>query len=494
MSEPRSPRFFTFRSRLTNPDPIAGAVTRSSSRMLHEFIISKTAELTEQRFGDLSYKGFAMKPIIEHKVYWQIMSDPEIEELFREDPIRVDEPRIVRVINRKIDLLGTPPLMYPLRIVKDVGYWLMSVLKSSPRQPTDVVIPINQKKYFPYLQKVEQELRDTGTSVRYYAYDKCRRDVDVSDTRRFMRERRDFPAFWNQCYFRADTVCRAIDKILGTWGYHLPQKTFVVEGDTSILHITGLASRMIGSKSFCLQWGFVGTPVPKTGWRNMPFDRFLAWGEFFRESIEDYNPDIQIRMVGHPGLEERGTESDSAARLSSESPRIILFAVQKIMRPFINQDDLERFMEAAIQTARDLPDYQIRIRSHPNYPIPEDVKEQYADIPNIEWHDYFRSTLDESLRNAHMCVTISSTLALEALHYGVIPLYLKINTIELYLHRIGHLFRKITGNQYPHVAEPGSVASLIKKIDSMKPKPFYTQHLFSDTGDSAVQNIVSALK
>ena len=471
-------------------------VTRSSSRMLHEFIISQTAALTDEQFGGQSYKGVPLTKLIEDKVYWQIMDDPEIGEMFRQDPVQVDEPRITSIIRRKIARLASSPIKYPLRVAKDALSWLQSILKSGDRKKTDVLIPINQKKYFSYTARVEEELRGQGIAVRYYAYDRCRREMDVSDPERFVRERRSFPFFWNPAYYRATIVCRAIDKVHGTWRYHRPEKALVIEGDTAILHITGLVSRMTGCQTRCLQWGSIGTPVPKTGWRHMPFDRFLAWGEFFRESIEEYNPDMDVRIVGHPGLEEseHDTPNDGVRDAKDGASRpVVLFAVQKIMRPFIDEADLDSFLAAAIDTARRLPDLTVRIRSHPNYPIPDQVRQKNAALSNIEWHDYFSASLDESLRGVRACVTISSTLSLEAMHYGAAPLFLKTNAIELHLHRLGHLFRQITDQPLPHVAEPQDLAAILKSISTSEPKPFRSGILFGAVGRQAVENITTEL-
>jgi hypothetical protein len=489
--------------RLIPPDPdgvlregVREKNTRSSSRMLHEFIITQTEALTGERFGNMSYKGIPLAQLIGDKVYWRILADPEIGDMFRREPLKLDLPHINLIIRRNIDRLSSNPVKYPLRVARDLVSWLRSVFASGETKKTDVLIPINQKKYFSYTSKVEEKLRERGQTVRYYAYDRCRREVDVSDRERFVSERRDFPAFWKPAYYRANSICRAIDKILGTWRHHSPEKALIIEGDTAILHITGLVSRLTGCRTRCLQWGSIGTPVPKTGWRHMPFDRFLAWGEFFRESIEEYNPGMDVRIVGHPGLQEPDQPDSSGPDAGARSAEdradrpVVLFAVQKVMRPFIDEEDLERFLDAAVDTARRLPDHTIRIRSHPNYPIPDHVKQRHAALTNIEWHDYFQATLDESLRDALVCVTISSTLSLEAMNYNAVPLFLRTNNIELYLHRSGYEFRQVTRQKLPHVADPGNVAAAIRRISSRKPRPFRTRLLFEAVGSQAVENIL----
>ncbi len=463
--------------------------------MLQELLINKIKTEVERRFLNRKYRGFELCQIIEDKMYWKVMEDPEIERLFRSGSLRVDEARIDRVINEKIDQIRMGPLEYPIRVIKDVLLWLLSRVRRGNKTPVDVVIPVNQKKYFTYTEMIMERLEQEGKVARYYVFSKARREINGAVGRsRLMKEGRTFPIFWNPAYYLAANVCRSIDKVLGTWLDYRPQKALIVEGDTSILHTIGFVSRVTGCETSCLQWGSIGTSVPKTGWRNMPFDRFLAWGEFFRESVELYNPGIEVRTVGHPNLDVRtGTKTSGIRHKTDDSPRIVLFAVQKIMKPFINGEDLDRFIHTAVDTARQMPEHTIRIRSHPNYPIPAEIKKRYAHIRNIEWHDYFSASLDESLKNTLVCVTISSTLSFEAMNYGAVPVFLKVNNIRLYLHGIGHLFNKITGNGIRHVAEPDEIVDVIKTIAAMNLNNFDTDFLFKETGRAAVNNIVAEL-
>ncbi len=455
--------------------------------MLQEYIINRAKVLTENRFGNMSYKGIRLCQIVEDKLYWHIMEDPVIEELFRTDSMDVNEDLIDGVINRKLDHIKNYSLKFPFQVIKDVMCWLISVLKSRTQESVDVVIPVNQPKFFAYTKKIMDRLEQKGLVVKYYAFSKAKIALKEGYDSRFLKEKREFPNFWNPAYFHSASACRAIDKILGTWNHYNPGKALIVEGDTSMLHVIGFVSRLTSCETYCLQWGSVGTSVPKTGWRNMPFDRFLAWGEFFREGMEEYNPDIRISVVGHPNI------NDIRTGKSSSSPLIILFAVQKVMRPFIIEADLDLFIDTAIKTAGKMPEYLIRIRSHPNYPIPDQMKKKNAHIRNIEWHDYFNFTLDESLQNTRVCVTVSSTLSFEALNYGAVPVYLKVNEIDLYLHRMEDRFKSITNGEVSHVAEPSDIVDVIRKMDSLNLKSFDAGYFFKNVGDEAVENIVAEL-
>ncbi len=481
--------------RYTDTPVLPCKLTRENSRMLQEFLINRIKTKVERRFLNRRYRGIELCQIIEDKMYWQVMEDPDIERLFRSDSPRVDEELIDRVVTEKMDQVKMGPLEYPFRVIKDISLWLQTVIRSKKRKPVDVVIPVNQKKYLSYTEKIVERLEQEGKVVRYYVFSKARREINGEvDRNRLMKEHRTFPAFWNPAYYLAASACRSIDKVLGTWLAYQPKKALLVEGDTSILHVVGFVSKATGCKTNCLQWGSIGTSVPKTGWRNMPFDRFLAWGEFFRESVEEYNPDIEVRTVGHPNLNARNGNDQNDTGITVDSPRIVLFAVQKIMKPFINEDDLDRFIHSAVETARQMPEFIIRIRSHPNHPIPDEIKKRHAHISNIEWHDYFSASLDESLKNTLACVTISSTLSLEAMNYGAVPVFLKVNDIKLYLHDIGHLFKNITGNRIRHVAEPDEIADIISTIAEKNLNNFEAGYLFKETGDAAVNNIVAELK
>ena len=487
-------------------------VTRESSRMLQEFLINKLNAEVERRFLNTRYKGIDLCKIIEVKMYWQVMNDPDIGRMFRSDSPEVDEQLIDRVISRKISQIKRNPIGFPFRVIKDIAMWFRSKLllaKKAKKASVDVVVPVNQKKYFPYTGKIVRRLEEEGKVVMYYVFGHARHENNGDiDRSRIMVEARLFPEFWNPAYYQATSVCRSIDKVLGTWLQYQPKKAMLVEGDTSILHVIGFVSRITGCETNCLQWGSIGTSVPKTGWRNMPFDRFLAWGEFFRESVEQYNRDMEVLTVGHPNIDNTVRKpADSASSAHDQqntgdkeqdtgedrSGKIILFAVQKIMKPFINEEDLDRFINTAVGTARQMPEYTIRIRSHPNYPIPDEIKQKHAHIRNIQWHDYFSASLDESLKDSLVCVTISSTLSFEALNYGALPVFLKVNNIELYLHKIGHLFQKVTRGDVSHVAEPDDIVGVIRNIDALNLNSFEADYFFKETGEKAVNAIAAVL-
>jgi hypothetical protein len=178
-------------------------------------------------------------------------------------------------------------------------------------------------------------------------------------------------------------------------------------------------------ETICLQWGFFGRTATKAGWRNMPYDKFLVWGEFFKNSFQYYNKDLNIKFLGHPNLKLETTPSVK---------NYILIAVQKELGDHIKIRDIEYFLKKIYQIIENLPNQQFILRTHPDLKFNLLPIKPKDNLKNLSIHEFSEFPLDESFRNAKMCIGISSTTVIESVALNCYPIYVKSNSLHLQIH------------------------------------------------------------
>ncbi|WP_264522048.1 hypothetical protein [Flavobacterium sp. N1994] len=362
-------------------------------------------------------------------------------------------------------------------IIKDVFRYLNHQLfHKSKQSKADFFVLITNKKFFSYIKPIQDVLEQKGQKVAFLLWDKndSNQNTHLPKTA--------FPAFWKKGYLEYHSFTSLIDRANGFLPLLKNKKGILIEGDLEAHHILGLLGKEHQFETYCLQWGFFGKTATKPGWRDMPYDKLLVWGDFFAENFKVYNPKLNIVSCGHPSLQKN---------VISDKGNVILFAVQKQFGEHITKQDVIDFIHFAVKTATQMPKYKIIVRSHPDFEIPESIKQVYQSIGNVIWHDYKNFSLSQSLNQAKYCVSISSTVSLESIAFGCYPVYLKINDLPLQIHQL-----LAQHSEYQHVFDAENFVSGIQHLEKQNLKDYLTdfEHkLYRKLGNEAINAIISEI-
>ncbi|MGV3697907.1 hypothetical protein [Flavobacterium sp.] len=348
------------------------------------------------------------------------------------------------------------------------------------KSDADYLIFITNKKFFSFVKPVKEALEQKNKKVEFLVWDK---NDALHNAGKVHLPITRFPSVMNKWYPRYHDFTSLIDRAHGFLPLLQNKKLILIEGDLESHHILGHLAKKHQFKTYCLQWGFFVKTVTKPGWRNMPFDKFLVWGDFFKDKFEPYNSKLDIVACGHPSLKET---------IVTEKGKAILFAVQKESGEHITKEEVLDFIHFGAKIALQLTDYKIIIRSHPDFDIPENIRQEYRSVSNIIWHDYKNVSLNQSFEEAKYCVSISSTVSLESIAFGCYPLYLKVNSIPLQIHQM------LSGySQHRHVFDAGNFLEGIQYLETQDLKNYlsdFRDKLYTTLGSPAVKRIVSELE
>ena len=366
-------------------------------------------------------------------------------------------------------------------VLKDIFRYLYHQLFCKSRKSNaDFFVFITNKKFFSYIKPITEALEQKGKKVEFLLWDK--NDLNQNRTEKMHLAKTGFPDFLDKSYYQYHDFTTLIDRANGFLPLLKNKKLILIEGDLESQHILGLLGTKNEFETYCLQWGFFGKTATKPGWRDMPFDKLLVWGDFFAENFKTYNPKLDIVACGHPSLKEN---------VNSEKGKVILFAVQKQFGEHITTRDVLDFIHFSAKIASQMPDYKIIVRSHPDFEIPENIKAEYKSIQNIIWHDYKNFSLNESFDEAKYCVSISSTVSLESIAYGCYPVYFKINNLPLQIHQL-----LAKDSKFQHVFDAENFATGIQHLEIQNLKNYladFKYKLYKNLGNEAINAIVSEL-
>ncbi|OYU85079.1 MAG: hypothetical protein CFE24_03725 [Flavobacterium sp. BFFFF2] len=363
----------------------------------------------------------------------------------------------------------------------DVLRYVASLRAGKP-QAADYYFFITNNKFLKFTADIKLELeKQTAKQAAYLIWE--RKDQSLVDNALYALPAMAFPAVWTRDYSRFRNYSLLVDRVLG---YHLKNQTkkiILVEGCVLAEHIVALVSRKLTIPNVCIQWGFFAKTVTQAGWRNMPFDQFLVWGTFYKKAFSAYNPQLSCLPVGHPTL------SFANELVKNKS---ILFGVQKVMGDHITEADIYRFLDFAIQFAQNHPDFEVIIRSHPDFNIPESYLNNSANPKNLVWHNYRAFTLTQSFEKAKYCVSISSTLSTESIAHGCYPLFLRASETPLQVYDL-----LATSNDFTHVFDFSNFDAGILHLETLDTALYLNelrQQMFTHLGKTAVSTIVENIR
>jgi hypothetical protein len=215
----------------------------------------------------------------------------------------------------------------------------------------------------------------------------------------------------------ADTTLSALEALK-------PRCVVVVEGNSPLDSVTSEVCRALGIACYCIQQGW--SPYVHTGFRNMAFTKMFVWGERFAEILKPFNPQQAFVVSGSHAL-TLGINKSEAARRS----RIISFFLQAPCA-FLSTESYDTFVMLIVQSAKAHPSVTFLVREHPGYPVPALQRQLLAPLENVVFSDLAREPLVQVVAMSELVVSVFSTVLLEALAVGVVPLICSIGALPRY--------------------------------------------------------------
>lgn len=427
------------------------------------------------KLGVYDYKGIDIVPLA---IKFYLNTIVNSKTFIRQMEKVSDEKEMGRLTEQYFEAFFKPKENKLKLAAQDISrYFYHKLIYKTQKSDAGYFVFITNKKFFSFVKPIRETLELQGKKVEFLLWDKNNSDGNNAAH----LPKTEFPSF-SKGYFQYHNFTTLIDRARGFLPLLKSKKLILVEGDLEAQHILGLLGKENHFETYCLQWGFFGKTVTKPGWRNMPYDKLLVWGDFFAGNFKVYNPELKIVSCGHPSLK------DNEAK---EKGKVILFAVQKEFGEHITKQDVLDFIHFAAKIAKEMLDYKIIMRSHPDFEIPENIKQEYQSVANIIWHDYNNFSLNQSFDDAKYCVSISSTVSLESIAYGCYPVYLKINNLPLQIHQL-----LAQNPDHQHVFDSEGFVAGIKQLETENLNNYladFKAKLYKNLGTAAINATVSEL-
>lgn len=215
------------------------------------------------------------------------------------------------------------------------------------------------------------------------------------------------PLLWSGCKIEKNFF-ELFKKLLSAFMAIKPACVVCVDGCQTGAKILAEISRYYGSKSVCLQQGWPS--FLHSGFRRMPYDKFLTWGNGFSQLYSLKNPGCKFISVGYPYYVVENGEH-----------KAILFCIQAPVY-FATIHSLSLFINTIHTTASLYGDLEILVREHPDYRLPDSIKNWLTAMSNIRFVS--EDPIERVYAESKIVVAHFSSVLMESMIHGCTPISL----------------------------------------------------------------------
>ena len=370
--------------------------------------------IKEQKSDHFKYNNIDFVYAFSRKVYFILVSRTLIKEKIKNAILNKEETLEIALDNKTIRKILE--LMY-----KNIQF---KFLENKPKiehiiEQKIVIGDINQE--YDYLFIIHQTKFIRYFSHIYEALDSCIFVlVNLSDDAIDLCKSKEYRYITvNYNYLNSSNICWDINGL--TQDYDIsnlvldklnPKKIILPEGNIGIGEVYNLAAQSRRVGTICIQQGW--SPVCHIGFRNMHYDKFLLWGDKFKELLQPYNCNQKFIVTGNHNLnssEDNNTVDKGIGVFLQHYSGSIMF----------NKKEYDELIVFIYEIAIKYPLKKIIIRKHPGYELEDYIIDKFKNFNNIEYMHSEEYTLNEVLRKISISIAIHSTVLLESLAYNVIP-------------------------------------------------------------------------
>ena len=199
-----------------------------------------------------------------------------------------------------------------------------------------------------------------------------------------------------------------------------PKAIISVEGDSLENSIIAYTSKS-KYETLCFQWGsFTKKNDIKNGFKYMYQDKKFVWGPYYKKKFQKFNNDTKFIVAGNSLIKQnfKSTKKDIVFLLNPKTPYI--------------HDRTNKYLLHLVKWSNKFKDKNIIIRFHPSESEIE-INQYKLNLKKYNYiyhrHEYY--SLEDSLVNACMVISIRSSALIEATRSGVIPIILNDSKPDL---------------------------------------------------------------
>jgi hypothetical protein len=212
-----------------------------------------------------------------------------------------------------------------------------------------------------------------------------------------------------------------IKKLLNNYLSEIKPKAIIsVEGDSLEHSVMAYISKN-KYKTYCFQWGsFVKKNDIKNGFKYMYQDKKFVWGPYYKKKFQEINSDTNFIVAGNSLIKEN----------YNSKKKDIVFLLNP-NTPYIDDKTNKDFLHL-VKWSKKFKDKNVIIRFHPS---DNEIKINRYKLNlkryNYLYHEHKYYSLEDSLINACVVISIRSSALIEATRSGVIPIILNDSEPDL---------------------------------------------------------------
>jgi len=227
-----------------------------------------------------------------------------------------------------------------------------------------------------------------------------------------------FPVYFRLCFF--------YQRISATLHYWKPDVLLFAEGTSHYDELAALSASQLNIPTVRLQSGRAATL--HSGYRNMPFDTMLCWGDAFIDRYRSVSPKAMHIACGSPLMDE---VANSEPTNNHNSKNLIIFT-QPVAMEIISEQDYLILVQLVEYLIKHTNKINILIRMHPidkNTAFYELARANEQRIKIVNSPEF---SLANIMNMGECAIAFASTTLSEAAACGVIPIILKTSNQHSY--------------------------------------------------------------
>jgi hypothetical protein len=301
--------------------------------------------------------------------------------------------------------------------------------KTKKNVKSDLIIGIIHPKFLRYIDPIVESLSPLSSACLILSSVDKKNFIELNFWNiKFSKKRRPFI---NHLFLNSILkenfygIIQLADELIYELKRSLIRGAIVVEGNAPEDILYSEVCKKFSIPIFCIQQGWA--PIIHNGFRNMSFNDMFVWGDEFKKLLSPLNPMQKFTAVGNHILCET-----SKANFQKEWGSLKISFFLQAPSPLISVEVYEAFINLAIWTARNFPHIEVLVREHPNFSIPENFQRTLKKVKNIKVSVPKNSHLAEDIKTSDLVVSIFSTVILEAISMGVVPLICNVGGMDSY--------------------------------------------------------------
>ena len=223
-----------------------------------------------------------------------------------------------------------------------------------------------------------------------------------------------------------------------------PKSILVIEGVAPKDILISEVAKSMNISTFCIQHGY--PPFIDTGFRNMNFSKFLAWGVGTRKLLQKYNPKQNFVIVGNPSLKNKKNTKPIKKKFK------VGFFLQGECA-LLDKEEIQVFYNLILFSIKKYKNINFIIREHPSSKINQSFKNEILKFKNALISYPEENSISRDLESIDISVSVFSSVIMESIALEVVPLICSFGTLPKYI---------------PEIAKEGAAIEVFNLTDAKK--------------------------